>query len=213
MSGGCTGSCSIQERRSFSRWFPDFAYHLKSLSDAHSRYLESLCDYLYDDLRPRILHEPKLTVLCQVCTVIQALMVLDYVPDTGELDYEDNETVSYDDDVASTVQFAQPMFTPSLRDIKAAQTPFTAKGRGWYDPSNPSEISPSLVRHQFSPNVRRKSIRQLHIGKLLEMVLQDAQTKLFFKAQAMVQSEIRYYAPKNNDLDYPGKIISKWNHN
>ncbi|KAH9967673.1 hypothetical protein BGW80DRAFT_1462175 [Lactifluus volemus] len=34
-------------------------------------------DYLYGDLRPRILHEPRLTVLCEVCTVLQALMVLD----------------------------------------------------------------------------------------------------------------------------------------
>ncbi|KAH9993581.1 Sec34-like family-domain-containing protein [Russula vinacea] len=55
------------------------------------QYLETLCDYLYDDLRPRILHEPRLTVLCEVCTVLQALMVLDQPLDDetdGEKDDE-----------------------------------------------------------------------------------------------------------------------------
>uniref|UniRef100_A0A0W0EWH0 Putative cis-golgi transport vesicle tethering complex subunit n=1 Tax=Moniliophthora roreri TaxID=221103 RepID=A0A0W0EWH0_MONRR len=37
--------------------------------------LETLCDYLYDNLRPRILHEPRLTALCEVCTALQVLMV------------------------------------------------------------------------------------------------------------------------------------------
>ncbi|KAI0315102.1 Sec34-like family-domain-containing protein, partial [Amylostereum chailletii] len=51
------------------------------------QYLENLCDYLYDDLRPRILHEPRLTALCEVCTVLQALMVLDvpaFADDSGD---------------------------------------------------------------------------------------------------------------------------------
>ncbi|TFK17989.1 hypothetical protein FA15DRAFT_710296 [Coprinopsis marcescibilis] len=34
------------------------------------------CDLLYDDLRPRILREPRLTAFCKVCTVLQTLMVL-----------------------------------------------------------------------------------------------------------------------------------------
>lgn len=42
-----------------------------------SVYLGTLCDYVYDDLCPRILHKPCLESLCEVCTVLQALMMLD----------------------------------------------------------------------------------------------------------------------------------------
>ena len=48
---------------------------------------------------------------------------------------------------------------------------------------------------------------RLHIRQLLQMVLQDAQTRLFFKAQAVIQSEIRYYAPTAQDLEYPDKLV------
>ncbi|KAG2127465.1 uncharacterized protein EDB93DRAFT_1270843 [Suillus bovinus] len=94
-------------------------------------YLENLCDYLYDDLRPRILHETRLTTLCEVCTVLQALMVLD----VAELPEEPP------DDGNLIVDFDQP---------------------------------------------KSKGLGQLHISHLLQMVLQDAQTRLFFKAQSPV---------------------------
>ena len=47
---------------------------------------------------------------------------------------------------------------------------------------------------------------RLHISHMLQSVLQDAQTRLFFKAQTVVQSDIRYYVPRPEDIDYP-KII------
>ena len=40
-------------------------------------------------------------------------------------------------------------------------------------------------------------------NQLLQMVLQDAQTRLFFKAQSVIQSEIRCYTPTVQDLAYP----------
>ena len=54
---------------------------------------------------------------------------------------------------------------------------------------------------------RPKGLRRLHISRLLQMVLQDAQTRLFFKAQSIIQAEIRYYAPKPEDLAYPEKLV------
>ncbi|KAJ7837718.1 Sec34-like family-domain-containing protein [Mycena leptocephala] len=90
------------------------------------QYLENLCDYLYDDLRPP---------LCEVCTVLQALMILD---------------------VATLADASDDDETPA------------------------NELS--------------KGLGQLHISHLLEMVLQDAQTRLFFKAQS-------------EDLAYPDKLV------
>ncbi|KAH7911024.1 Sec34-like family-domain-containing protein [Hygrophoropsis aurantiaca] len=116
-------------------------------------YLENLCDYLYDDLRPRILHETRLTTLCEVCTVLQALMVLD----VAELP---DEPVDHD------------------------------------------ELILDFESH------KPKGLRKLHISHLLQMVLQDAQTRLFFKAQSVIQAEIRYYIPKPEDLAYPDKLVA-----
>ncbi|KAK2460187.1 hypothetical protein APHAL10511_007778 [Amanita phalloides] len=115
------------------------------------QYLENLCDYLYDDLRPRILHEPRITALCEVCTVLQALMVLDVsaIPDTPVSEELDELSLDLD-----------------------------------------------LTRS-------RSGLDRLHISELLQMVLQDAQTRLFFKAQSMIQSDIRHFVPKPQDLDYP----------
>lgn len=59
-----------------------------------------------------------------------------------------------------------------------------------------------------TPSKRRpKGLGRLHISRLLQMVLQDAQTRLFFKAQSIIQAEIRYYVPKPEDLTYPDKLV------
>lgn len=124
----------------------------------HSQYLENLCDYLYDDLRPRILHEPRISVLCDVCTVIQALMVLD-VPNVESDEEEDEAASNLEDDDGSV-----------------------------------------------SLKTRPRGLGRLHISRLLQMVLQDAQTRLFFKAQSIIQADIRYYVPRPEDLTYPDKL-------
>jgi conserved oligomeric Golgi complex subunit 3 len=54
---------------------------------------------------------------------------------------------------------------------------------------------------------RPRGLGRLHISRLLQMVLQDAQTRLFFKAQSIIQAEIRYYVPKPEDLAYPEKLV------
>ncbi|OCH92045.1 Sec34-domain-containing protein [Obba rivulosa] len=126
------------------------------------QYLENLCDYLYDDLRPRILHEQRISALCEVCTVLQALMVLDIpaLPDSSD-DEEDEPPDELNLDLDN--------------------------GNG--------------VRHG-------RGLRMLHISHLLQMVLQDAQTRLFFKAQSLIQSDIKYYVPKSEDLAYPEILIA-----
>ena len=49
--------------------------------------------------------------------------------------------------------------------------------------------------------------RRLQISHLLKMVLQDAQTRLFFKAQSVIQSDIRHFVPKVEDLAYPDVLV------
>jgi len=58
-----------------------------------------------------------------------------------------------------------------------------------------------------SSKKRPNGLGRLHISRLLQMVLQDAQTRLFFKAQSIIQAEIRYYVPKPGDLTYPDKLV------
>jgi len=54
---------------------------------------------------------------------------------------------------------------------------------------------------------QKKGLGKLHISHLLQMVLQDAQTRLFFKAQSVIQADVRYYSAKPEDLAYPEKLI------
>lgn len=67
------------------------------------------------------------------------------------------------------------------------------------------DINPS------QPRTKQRGLGHLHISHLLQMVLQDAQTRLFFKAQSVIQSDIRYYVPKPEDLAYPDKLVSAYN--
>ncbi|KAF9445796.1 hypothetical protein P691DRAFT_805193 [Macrolepiota fuliginosa MF-IS2] len=134
------------------------------------QYLEKLCDVLYDDLRPRILHEPRLTALCEVCTVLQALMVLDSSTFTTSPTSSPADSDASDDDDVLTV------------DLDSGQ----------------------------QQREKGKSKGRLHTSRLLQMVLQDAQTRLFFKAQAMIQSDVRYYVPKPEDLKWPELLIGAY---
>ena len=53
-----------------------------------------------------------------------------------------------------------------------------------------------------------RPLGRLHVEVLLRMVLQDAQTRLAFRAQAMLRADVEFYVPKEGDLDYPRKVAS-----
>lgn len=124
-----------------------------------SQFLENLCDYLYDSLRPRILHEPKLEVLCELCTVLTAMMALDTSSTADDDDADSVSSSSHDDSFAVVA---------------------------------PTSSTTPLGRLRFSV--------------LLETILQDSQTRLVFRAQAVIQSEVLYYVPQPDDLAYPTKL-------
>ncbi|KAF9478351.1 Sec34-domain-containing protein [Pholiota conissans] len=151
------------------------------------QFLETICDLLYDDLRPRILHEPRLTVLCEVCTVLQALMVLDTSTATPSSTlFSSSDASSEDED----------------EDEDDADASMTIGKRA--APTDDLLLSSADSRP-------RKVGKRLHISHLLQMVLQDAQTRLFFKAQAVIQAEIRHYVPKAEELAWPDILVSAEN--
>ncbi|RXW24322.1 hypothetical protein EST38_g1510 [Candolleomyces aberdarensis] len=162
------------------------------------QYLESLCDLLYDDLRPRILHEPRLTALCEVCTVLQALMVLDATP------------VSTSNSASSTL-----FSTDDNKPAESNSSLVKAEDKNDDDDAYEDSDSDNELNVDFDHPVRSRKKskdgvvgKRLHTRHLLQMVLQDAQTRLFFKAQSVIQSEIRYYTPKKEDLAWPDLIVA-----
>ena len=72
-----------------------------------SAYLEGLCDHLYDDLRPRILHESRLSALGEVCAVLRALMVLDVSAPAPDSDEDEDEELGIPDAGALLTSLSQ----------------------------------------------------------------------------------------------------------
>lgn len=128
---------------------PSSPFSLTNPLGTHSQFLESLCDNLYDSLRPRILHEPKLETLCELCTVLSAMMALD---------------------------------SQSLGDADGDSDDEDAPAEG------------------------RMGIGRLRFSVLLRTIQQDAQTRLVFRAQAVIQSDVLHFAPSAEDLKYPEKV-------
>lgn len=167
-----------------------------------SPFLETLCDYLYDYLRPRTLHEQSITVLCQICTVVQALMVLDSGDDSSSTD-SDGE----DDD---------HLLRPSTgRQDPNSLSPLSQSVGG--TPQSGSDVSPfTKPRAKFeTAGVQRedrmlrldgieRSSRRTHMAALLRPVLQDAQTRLVFRGQALIVNDVGRFMPTEKDLNYPG---------
>ncbi|BEI85442.1 hypothetical protein CcaverHIS002_0508430 [Cutaneotrichosporon cavernicola] len=162
-------------------------------------FLEGLCDHLYDHIRPRILHEPSLTVLQEVCTVLQALMV----QDIGD-DDDDDEVLIF---TPSSAGFASPMMDRD--DYFGGLSPTSPKLSLRRMSSAVSGTRGGSHAQTPVPRRRRKPLTRLHTEILLKMVLQDAQTRLVFRAQALIQSDVQYYAAKPGDLDYPEKLQSE----
>lgn len=95
-------------------------------------FLESLCEPLYDYLRPRIIHENNINRLCQLCILLQT--------------------------------------------------------RYLHDPEDETDIP--------DPN-------QLDFAVLIAPALEDTQTRLVFRTQTILRTEIELFKPKPEDLEYP----------
>ncbi|KAJ5561799.1 hypothetical protein N7535_003739 [Penicillium sp. DV-2018c] len=95
-------------------------------------FLETLCEPLYDHLRPRIIHESDIVRLCQLCSLLQ------------------------------TRYFSDPEEEPQPMDTN-----------------------------------------NLDFSVLIQPALQDVQSRLVFRALAVLRDEIERYKPRPEDIDYP----------
>ena len=102
--------------------------------DGLNDFLETICEPLYDYLRPRIIHETQLLKLCELCTLLQTR----YFKDQDE--------------------------------------------------------EPEIVE-----------TNQLDFSTLIQPALEDAQTRLVFRTQAILRDDIENFKPKPADLDYPAR--------
>lgn len=114
-------SVCLDEHSLWREWFEG--------DDSLYQFLESVCEPLYDSLRPRVIHETRLTKLCELCTLIQTR----YMQDQDE--------------------FAE------LNDTT-----------------------------------------QLNFSALIQPALEDTQTRLVFRTQAIVRDDIEHYRPKKEEL-------------
>ncbi|KAI9834233.1 MAG: hypothetical protein M1819_003071 [Sarea resinae] len=121
--GYVRGVC-LDEYDLWYEWFegPDGLY----------QFLESVCEPLYDHLRPRTIHENQVLKLCELCTLLQT--------------------------------------------------------RYMHDPEDDGEPP---------------EVDQLDFSVLIQPALEDAQTRLVFRTQAILRDEIENFKPKPEDLEYP----------
>lgn len=96
---------------------------------------------------------------------------------------------------------------PSITAAESSTSP-SASDSGSDDDS--LEIAPDPPEG-WKGSSKENGLGELRISGLLRMVLQDAQTRLVFKAQSVMQSEIRWFVPNANagaeELDWPGVLI------
>ncbi|KAL8823892.1 MAG: hypothetical protein Q9170_008295, partial [Blastenia crenularia] len=120
---GYTKEMCSSENELWREWFEG--------KDGLYDFLESVCEPLYDHLRPRIIHENEMLKLCELCTLLQTRYMHDQ---------EDDEPID---------------------------------------------------------------VNELDFSILIQPMLEDAQTRLVFRTQAILRDEIERYKPTPDVLDYP----------
>lgn len=76
-------------------------------------------------------------------------------------------------------------------------------GDGEQDPDSSTRLV--MTRQSSNQTIQPTQLRlgRLRFSILLRTILQDTQTRLVFRAQAVIQSQVLHYVPTSEDLDYP----------
>ena len=133
-------------------------------------FLESICEPLYDHLRPRIIHELKLPKLCQLCTLLQTRYINDgedeyEAPDLNELDFAQLIQPALEDTQSRIVFRAQTILRDEIENFKpkASDLDYLAllgskkaptSGRKGSQPANPPPASAEDLDSTISPQER-----------------------------------------------------------
>lgn len=135
-------------------------------------------------------------MLCELCTILQALMALDPSGKGGAADDEEGE------EDGDTMSFISPL-TPPASQSGAGGSFFPAVST-----STPTKSRPfgSAQDQHLELAQQQRMLGHLKFSKLLQGLLQDAQTRLVFRAQAIIQNDVLHYSPTDEDLDYPSKL-------
>jgi hypothetical protein len=121
----------------------------------------------------------ELSTLCDVCTVLQGLMIADLNGD--EMDPA----------------------TPSPVPDGGAGSYFPK----YYSPSQDGLALQRYQSYEAEADILpHRPDSYFHAGKLLGMVLRDVQTRMIFRSQAILRADVGSYAPRGDDLDYPAKM-------
>lgn len=73
-------------------------------------------------------------------------------------------------------------------------------------PSPVESMTPSQYDHSNSTPPDPLTLGRVRFSVLLQTILQDTQTRLVFRAQALIQSDVLNYSPSTEDLKYPDKL-------
>jgi hypothetical protein len=72
------------------------------------------------------------------------------------------------------------------------------------DEEYPREANTSNAQGRIEPV--KASLGRLRFSVLLQTIQQDTQTRLVFRAQAVIQSEVLHFVPTADELQYPEKL-------
>ncbi|KKK13024.1 sec34-like family protein [Aspergillus rambellii] len=111
-------------------------------------FLETICEPLYDHLRPRIIHEDKIVKLCQLCTLLQTRYLFDQEDETEHVDLNQLDFSALIqpalEDVQTRLVFRAQAF---LRDEIER---FKPRAEDLDYPSRNSQVSISVTEQQIS---------------------------------------------------------------
>lgn len=150
-------------------------------------FLETVCEPLYDHLRPRIIHEDKIVKLCQLCTLLQTRYLFDQEEeteymDTNQLDFSALIQPALEDVQTRLVFRAQAFLRDEIERFKARpeDLDYPARNKQLSISVSESQISGRKVSHNDAYVKPPKSTKSAEDG--METPL-DQDSKWDFESQ------------------------------
>ena len=131
-------------------------------------------------------------------------MVLDTIDSDGE---DDDETGS---EAGLSSRGLSPAMLQEAHDSPSSDVSPFSKPRARFVSETDGPSSPAGTKREdrmLRLEGLDRTARKAHMASLLKPVLQDAQTRLVFRGQALIVNEVGRFMPTEKDLNYPDVII------